>query len=75
MKNYRDSYRRNRDLSIILTFALYLVNVVDAHVDAHLKDYDISDDLSMSIQPAINNYYIANRGNVNSFGLTFSLKF
>ena len=49
LKNLKDSYRRNRDLCIILTAGVYLLNILDAHVDAHLQDYDISDDLSMTV--------------------------
>lgn len=62
LKNLRDNYRRNRDLCIILTAGLYLLQIVDAHVDAHLKDYDISDDLTMSIEPKIDYTYIPSAG-------------
>jgi hypothetical protein len=51
LKNLKDSYRRNRDLCIILTAGVYLLQILDAHVDAHLQDYDISDDLSMNLEP------------------------
>jgi hypothetical protein len=44
-------YRRNRDLSIILTGALYVLNIIDAYVDAHLKEFDIGDDLSLRTRP------------------------
>jgi len=47
----KDNYRRNRDLNVIIMAGVYLLNVVDATVDAHLFDYDISDDLSLNIQP------------------------
>jgi len=47
----KDNYRRNRDLNVIVMAGVYLLNVVDATVDAHLFDYDISDDLSLNIQP------------------------
>lgn len=53
LKNLRNSYRRNRDLCIILTAGLYILQIVDAHVDAHLRDYDISRDLSVSLTPVI----------------------
>lgn len=49
----RDYYRRNMELSYILSVALYLLNIVDAAVDAHLWDFDVSDDLSMRIQPIV----------------------
>lgn len=51
LKNLKNSYRRNRDLCILLTAGVYLLQIMDAHVDAHLKDFDISDDLSMNLEP------------------------
>ena len=57
LKNLRNSYRRNRDLCIILTAGLYILQAVDAHVDAHLQSYDISKDLSVSLTPAIGYSY------------------
>jgi hypothetical protein len=47
----RDFYRRNYELSLILTAALWALNMVDANVDAHLKGFDLSDDLSLRIRP------------------------
>ena len=44
-------YRRNREISILFFFGTYILNIVDASVSAHLFDYDISDDLSLRIQP------------------------
>ena len=72
LKNLKDSYRRNRDLCIILTAVVYLLNILDAHVDAHLQDYDISDDLSMNIEPYFD-YTTVNTQPV--YGLSMSLKF
>jgi hypothetical protein len=48
----KDFYRRNRDLTIIVMAVLHVLNIIDASVDAHLFDYDISDDLSMNIEPS-----------------------
>lgn len=75
LKNLKNSYRRNRDLSIIITAGVYLFNVIDAHVDAHLRDYDISDDLSMDVQPHIGNIYTAQSGSVNTYGLGININF
>lgn len=63
IRNLRNNYRRNRDLCIILTGAMYVLQIVDAHVDAHLKDYDISDDLSMNIEPMVDYTYLPTEGN------------
>lgn len=49
----RDFYRRRVELSVIFTAALYLLNVVDAAVDAHFFDYDVSEDLSINISPTV----------------------
>lgn len=75
LKNLKNSYRRNRDLSIIITAGVYLLNVIDAHVDAHLKDYDISDNLSMDVIPHIGNVYTAQSGGVNTYGLGININF
>ncbi len=66
-----DYYRRNRDLSYIGLVGLYLLNIVDATVDAHLFDYDISNDLSMKVEPRL---MYAGR-NMNTLGLQFSIAF
>jgi hypothetical protein len=47
-----DYYRRNRDLSIILGTLWYALNILEAYVDAHFFDYDISEDISMRVSPA-----------------------
>ncbi len=76
LKSYKDSYRRNRDLCIIITAGLYVLQIVDAHVDAHLKDYDISDDLSMNLEPMIDYPYMpAQGGNRPVFGFNMSINF
>lgn len=44
-------YRKYRDIGIIGCAIFYLVNIIDANVDAHLKTFDVSDNLSMRIKP------------------------
>ena len=75
LKKLRDNYRRNRDLCIIITAGLYLLNIIDAHVDAHLKDFDISDDLSMRLEPALDHTYIAGTGTRPVYGFNFTFNF
>ena len=76
IRNLRNNYRRNRDLCIIISGALYVLQIVDAHVDAHLKDYDVSDDLSMNIEPLIDYTYVPTLGgNRPVFGFNLGLKF
>ncbi len=75
-RDLKDSYRRNRDLSIIITAGLYLLQIVDAHVDAHLKDFDISDDLAADFSPMIDYAYSPRSYYpVPTFGMRFTLKF
>lgn len=76
IKNMRDNFRRNRDLCIIISGALYALQIIDAHVDAHLKDYDISDDLTMNLEPLVDYPYIPSmNANRPVFGFNMSLKF
>jgi hypothetical protein len=45
-------YRRNLEISCLITTLWYALNIIDAVVDAHLFTYDISEDLALKIQPA-----------------------
>ncbi len=49
----QDYYRRNRDLLIIITAAFYGLNIIDASVDAHFFNFDISDDLTLNLEPSV----------------------
>ncbi len=71
-KNKKDFYRRNRDLSIIVTVGLYALCMLDSYVDAQLFDFDISPDLSMRVEPVI---YNKSEFNSRSVGLQCSIKF
>ena len=53
LKNRKDYYRRYRDICIISIAAVYLLNVIDAYVDASMVHFDVSDDLSMQVKPAV----------------------
>jgi len=51
--NYRNEFRKNMDYSILFVLVFWGLNVVDATVDGHLKDFDVSDNLSMRVKPVI----------------------
>jgi len=49
-------YRRNRDLLVISMVGFYGLNIIDASVDAHLFDFDISEDLTLNWQPTVKTF-------------------
>lgn len=49
-----DKARRERDFMIILMGGMYILQMVDAHVDAHLKEFDLNPNLQVSIEPTMN---------------------
>ena len=54
-KSRKDKYRRWRDLSFFCLLGVYALSIVDAYVDASLSEFDISDDLSLRVEPAVMN--------------------
>ncbi|MEI9957444.1 MAG: DUF5683 domain-containing protein [Ferruginibacter sp.] len=51
IKTFRNQVRQNVDYSVLFFIAFWGLNVVDAAVDAHLKTFDVSDELSLQIKP------------------------
>lgn len=73
----RDYYRGKMELFWILTAAWYVVQIIDANVDAHFFYYDISDELTLQVEPQWNppyNEYAQGNG-IGSVGLSFKLNF
>ncbi|MFV0590615.1 MAG: DUF5683 domain-containing protein [Draconibacterium sp.] len=66
----QDYYRRNRDLLFISMIGFYGLNIIDASVDAHFFDFDISEDLTMNWQPTMNYF-----NNQPVYGLNLSFTF
>lgn len=54
LQNYRNSFRRDRDYSVLWILLAWGLQVADATVFAHLKQFDVSNDLSMEITPTFN---------------------
>lgn len=75
LKNLRDSNRRNRDLSILLTAGIYVFQAIDAHVDAHLKDFDVSDNLTVDLKPMFDCQYTYHNGATPIFGFDLNVTF
>ena len=72
----RDYYRSNMELSWILTAVWYILQIIDANVDAHFFYYDVSDDLTLHIEPQWNAIeYDRNFGYGNNIGLSLILNF
>jgi len=67
----RDIFRRKRDLAVLAGAAIWILNVIDAYVDAELSDFDISPDLSLKVWP---DFYIGNK-NKYTYALTFTFVF
>nr|WP_091146704.1 DUF5683 domain-containing protein [Flavobacterium caeni] len=63
-------YQKNRDLSALVTAAFYILNIVDANVDAHLQQFNVSDNLSF--EPAVFPGDIHNQQNI---GFTLNYRF
>ncbi|MGB7786467.1 MAG: DUF5683 domain-containing protein [Salinimicrobium sp.] len=40
-------YQRNKEISVLVTLGLYALNIIDANVDAHLQQFNVSEDLSL----------------------------
>lgn len=51
--NIKDSYRRDRDLSILGGLGFYAINIIDAYIDAKFFRFDLSDDLSVQLKPSV----------------------
>ncbi|WP_073220305.1 DUF5683 domain-containing protein [Aequorivita viscosa] len=52
--NAQKSAQKNKSVSIIVTLAFYLLNVIDANVDAHLRQYEVREDLSLQPNLEVN---------------------
>lgn len=51
--NYRNEFRKNMDYSILFGLLFWGLNIVDATVDAHLKGFNVNDDISLRVKPTL----------------------
>lgn len=66
-----ERYRRDRDYLMILAGVFYLLNIAEAHIAAHLKEFDINEELSLRIRPSIQNTQLFSRSGGIAITLTF----
>ena len=74
-KYYRDMYREWRDYSILAIAASYLIQVVDANVFAYMRDFEVSEDLSLNLQPTVLTPDTQFAYNPYGFGLKLGINF
>jgi hypothetical protein len=66
-----DRYRRERDFMLIMNGFWYLLQLVDAHVDAHLKEFDLNPKMQVRIEPVMENSLLAG----TTAGIGLKIKF
>ena len=67
----RDRFRRDRDFLIILAVAAYMINIVEAHVAAHLHEFQVNESLSLNLEPSFETSPLFSR----SMGVSLTLNF
>lgn len=72
LQDAQERYQRDRDLALFITLGLYALNIIDANVDSHLKQFNVDDDLSMDIQPYLDYHPVFADP---SYGVAFTIKF
>ncbi|RAJ16792.1 DUF5683 domain-containing protein [Olleya aquimaris] len=70
LREAQKTFRRNKELSLLITVGIYALNIIDANVDAHLLQYNISNDLSLKPH-----YKIEEFDNLGRVGLTLNFQF
>ncbi|MDZ7606213.1 MAG: DUF5683 domain-containing protein [Cyclobacteriaceae bacterium] len=66
-----DYWRRNRDLLFVTAILVYVLNIVDAHVDAHMQLFTVDDDISLKLEPSFSQTAMQ----TNLIGLSLKLRF
>ena len=75
LRTRKNRYRRYRDMSIFAFIGVYLLSVIDAYVDAELSNFDLTPDLSMSVEPTVIQGQTPSRAGGQSVGVQCNIKF
>lgn len=70
LEEAQKQFGRNREISLLVTLAIYALNIIDANVDAHLLQYNVDDNLSLKPHYKLNEF-----DNTGDLGLTLNFKF
>ncbi|TDQ29343.1 DUF5683 domain-containing protein [Zeaxanthinibacter enoshimensis] len=71
LQDAQERYQRDRDLALVITIGLYALNIIDANVDAHLKQFNVDEDLSLELKPYLEYHPINSDPN---YGLAITIK-
>lgn len=71
LRSVTEFYRRQRDFFLILDGMWYLLQLVDAHVDAHLREFDLNPQLKVSLGPSLQQHPLFGQAS----GLALTIKF
>jgi hypothetical protein len=72
LQDAQERFQTDRDLFLLLTIVAYALNIVDTNVDAHLKQYNVDEDLSLDFKP----YFELNQiTQIPNYGIAMTIKF
>ena len=72
LENQQERFQRDRDLWLVLTIVAYSLNIIDANVDAHLKQFNIDNNLALDFEPYLDLNAVTNNP---TYGMTLTIKF
>jgi len=66
----QETYQKNKEISLLVTVGIYILNIIDANVEAHLRQFNVDEDLS--VQPNLDFDSLTGKTN---YGLTLNFSF
>lgn len=66
----QEFYRKNKEMSILVTAGIYILNIIDANVDAHLQQFNVSEDLTLKPNMRMDNFT-----GKSQYGLSLNYRF
>lgn len=71
IRNVIERYRRERDFFIVLSGIWYALQIIDAHVDSHLKEFDVNPNLQVKVEPTFTQDMVLGK----QHGFSISIRF